>query len=343
VDTDFAADLNSLTGGEFGLTMQGLFFANGSTTSSKSSHPLGFTLIDALSTQGIVETSNDRLSFGSGEYNWDGSSWNKSSNSSDLILNFPTEQGLNNNAAFTLSTYTDEGITIEGQTEYLPTAIDVSLRVSGNEIFSIDLSGTDFYTETLSTSNGPTQLPRQFMLDILTVPLRHTFDFVSPSKREFDFDFELSQASTQDRVLRLLIGLTFTQNFDAVSGAQGVQQVDGEIGFGPDLTIAYTVDVEGVNNLGTNPSAQQINDEFDATVRYQGGRVGTIEWGQATVEGQTTETALLVYNDGTSDPLALAFANTFGTVNSTPVGMMGTAVKSAATSIQKAVAKVFQP
>lgn len=340
-DTDFAAELNGLTGGEFGLTMQGLFFGtSGSTTASKTSQPLGFTLLDALDTQNVLGTTPDgRLTFQTGEFTWNGSSWTSSSSSNDLILNFPTAEGINNNATFTLSTYTDEAVTIEGQSEYLPTTIDASLSVGGNEIFSVDLSGTDFYTETLNTSSGATQLPRQFALDILTAPIRHSVDYSSPSKREFDLDVELTKASTQQRILRFLVGLTFTQNFDAASGAGDVQTVEGELGFGPDVVLAYTVDVAGLDQLGTSPSPQDINNQFTAEMRYKGGKMGTIEWG--TLNGQTD--VLFVYNDGSKDLLATAFQNTYLIANSSSVGMVTLAMKTVAGKMKTAVAKVFQP
>lgn len=346
VDTDLAADFNELSGGEFALTIQDLFFGgSGFTTAAtgkQTSTPLGFTLIDALSAEGIVQTANGRLSFQTGEYNWNSSNgaWGPSTSSNNLVLNFPTVAGGSNNATFTLAAYTDEAVTIDGRTEYLPKTIDVSLSVAGTEIFAIDLSGTEFYPETLDLSDDATQIPRQFLLQILTAPQRHTFDFNSPSKREFDFDFELEKASNQQRVLRFLIGVTLSEDFDAVSSTQSVQTVDGEIGIGPNLTVAYSVDVDGANNLGDNPSIQEINDQFDATVRYQGRRVGTIEWGQTTVENTQIETALLVYNDGSRDPLATAFANTFGTVTSTG-GMVTATVKSAADRMKRAVAKMF--
>ena len=340
-DTDFAAELNGLTGGEFGLTIQGLFFGtSGSTTASKASQPLGFTLLDALDTQNVLGTTPDgRLTFQTGEFSWNGSSWTSSSSSNDLILNFPTEEGINNNARFTLSTYTDQAVTIEGKTQYLPTTIDVSLSVGGSEIFSVDLSGTDFYTETLNTSSGATQLPRQFALDILTAPIRHSVDYSSPSKREFDLDVELTKASNQQRILRFLVGLTFTQNFDAASGAGDVQTVEGELGFGPDVVLAYTVDVAGLDQLGTSPSPQDINNQFTAEMRYKGGKMGTIEWG--TLNGQTD--VLFVYNDGSKDLLATAFQNTYLIADNSPVGMVTLAMKTVAGKMKTAVAKVFQP
>jgi hypothetical protein len=340
-DTDFAAELNGLTGGEFGLTIQGLFFGtSGSTTASKASQPLGFTLLDALDTQNVLGTTPDgRLTFQTGEFSWNGSSWTSSSSSNDLILNFPTEEGINNNARFTLSTYTDQAVTIEGKTQYLPTTIDVSLSVGGSEIFSVDLSGTDFYTETLNTSSGATQLPRQFALDILTAPIRHSVDYSSPSKREFDLDVELTKASNQQRILRFLVGLTFMQNFDAASGAGDVQTVEGELGFGPDVVLAYTVDVAGLDQLGTSPSPQDINNQFTATMRYRGSKMGTIEWG--TLNGQPN--ALFVYNDGSKVLLKDAFGQTSTIANSSPVGMVTLAMKTVAGKMKTAVAKVFQP
>jgi hypothetical protein len=336
-DTDFAAELNGLTGGEFGLTMQGLFFGtSGSTTASKTSQPLGFTLLDALDTQNVLGTTPDgRLTFQTGEFTWNGSSWTSSSSSNDLILNFPTAEGINNNATFTLSEYTDVAVLLDGDSGALPKTIDASLTVGGAEIFSINLSGTQFYSGDI---NG-TQVPRQFILDILTAPIRHSVDYSSPSKREFDLDVELTKASTQQRILRFLVGLTFTRNFDAVSGAGDVQTVEGELGFGPDVVLAYTVDVAGLDQLGTSPSPQDINNQFTAEMRYKGGKMGTIEWG--TLNGQTD--VLFVYNDGSKDLLATAFQNTYLIADNSPVGMVTLAMKTVAGKMKTAVAKVFQP
>jgi len=180
------------------------------------------------------------------------------------------------------------------------------------------------------------------MLDILTAPVRHSVNYTSPSKREFDLNVELTQANTQQRILRVLVGLTFTQNFDAASGAQDVQRVDGELGFGPDVVLAYAVNVAGLDNLGPTPTAQQINNQFTATMQYRGRKMGTIEWGPITLNGQTVETALFVYNDGTKDPLATVFGNTFLTAGSS-TGMVTNALKAAAGTVKSAVAKVFQP
>jgi hypothetical protein len=111
------------------------------------------------------------------------------------------------------------------------------------------------------------------------------------------------------------------------------------LGFGPDVVLAYTVDVAGLDQLGTSPSPQDINNQFTAEMRYKGGKMGTIEWG--TLNGQPD--ALFVYNDGSKVLLKDAFGQTSTIANSSPVGMVTLAMKTVTGKVKAAAAKVFQP
>jgi len=338
-DASLSTSTSELIGGEFSTTLQGLFLTSStSTTSAKQTTqpPLGFDLVDAIEQQALIEIDNNgRLTFSNGAYNWDGSTWSSGGSANGLVLNFPTTRSQSsNNATFTLATYTDAAVTIEGETEYVPETVEASLAVGGTDIFSVDLSNTAFYSEQLEG----TQVPRQFDLSILTAPQQHTFSLRSPSKKEFNFGFELKrQSGAGDRVVSVQVDATFKDNFDAVSGTQGVESLEGQVGFGPDVTVDYTVDVAGVEALGDNPSPSELNDEFTATMFYQGGKVGTLELDEE-------DGVLLVYNDGsTKEPLADVFQQAYGSVQNSPVSAVTRAAKTAAGSVQKAVAKIFQP
>lgn len=338
-DASLSTSTSELIGGEFSTTLQGLFLPSStSTTSSKQTvqQPLGFDLVDAIGQQSLLQVDNNgRLDYVTGTYNWDGSTWSSGGSANGLVLNFPTTRSQSsNNATFTLATYTDAAVTIEGETEYVPETVEASLAVGGTDIFSVDLSNTAFYSEQLEG----TQVPRQFDLSILTAPQQHTFSLRSPSKKEFNFGFELKrQSGNGDRVVSVQVDATFKDNFDAVSGTQGVESLEGQVGFGPDVTVDYTVDVAGVEALGDNPSPSELNDEFTATMFYRGSRVGTLELDEE-------DGVLLVYNDGsTKEPLADVFQQAYGSVQNSPVSAVTRAAKTAAGSVQKAVAKIFQP
>ena len=338
-DASLSTSTSELIGGEFSTTLQGLFLTSStSTTSSKQTvqRPLGFDLVDAIEQQALIQIDNNgRLVLSNGAYNWNGSTWSSGGSQNGLVLNFPTSRNQSsNNAALTLATYDDVAVTIDGETEYLPKTVNASLSVGGTDIFSVDLSNTAFYTEQLEG----TQVPKQFDLTILTAPQQHTFSLSSPSKKEFNFGFELKrQSGAGDRVVSFQVDATFKDNFDAVSGTQGVDAVAGQVGFGPDVTVDYTVDVAGIEALGDDPSPSELNDEFTATMFYQGSKVGTLELDEE-------DDILLVYNDGsTKDPLADVFDQAYGSVQNSPFSAVTTAAKTAAGSIQKAVAKVFQP
>jgi hypothetical protein len=339
-DNDLAAGTQEFTDGEFAVRMQELFGLGGSTSAAKQTtqSPLGFVLIDGLSA--VLQTSNGRLDFAAsaGVYDWDAGqqAWADGGASDDIVLNFPISYNApSNNATFTLAEYTDVAALVDGQSGYLPQRIDASLTVGGTDIFAVDLSDTAFYDGDL---NG-TQVPRSFLLDVLTAPLAHTFMLDSPSKQNFNFSFEaVRDFGSGSRLLSLVVELSLAEDFDAATSAQAVETVEGELGLGANVTLDYSVDVAGAAALGPNPTVAEINNQFSATLRYQSSAIGNIELDQEMGP-------VLVYSDGSKDPLAQVFGDTFGSASQAPVpvGTVTQTVRSAIQSAANAVVTIFRP
>jgi hypothetical protein len=336
-DRDLSSDVDALvSSGEFATTVQGLFSTATTTTSGKThQQPLGFTLIDHLDTE--LETTDGRLDFGAstGVYEWDPQEgdWVYAGSSDSIVLKFPaSEDAPGNNATFTLSAYSDTGVVIDGTTEYLPARISASLTVEGTgEVFAVELLNTTFYDSQVDGS----QVPKSFFLDILTAPHRHTYEWSSPSKQEFEFAVDLAEG---DRlVLGLLANVALKSDFDQVSGPQGIDELSGEINLGPDVTIDYTLQVDELAALSGDPTAEQVNNRISAMMKYRGQKMGDLRFGQ--------NGPLLVYNDGTTEPLEQVFDNTLASLAGSSAGGVTNAITGAVTTatqtVRDAVSAVF--
>jgi hypothetical protein len=330
--TDLSTSIDAeLVNGAFGTFAQGLFgdLPGGTTAaiaemiSKRSGH--GELMIDALDQQNIFVTSNGRLDYdaSTGEYSWDTDQWLSSGSSGDVILNFPSEsQTGENNTTFTLAEYNDTEVTMDGDAEYLPTQIDASIDTDGQgTIFSVDLGGTN--SETATYQLGQTV---DVGVEILTAPLLHSFELMSPSATQFNFSFALEN----DGNLVTGVSADVTLNNDDYGDleAQDVDEVSGNLDLNSEVTIAYDIDVDGLAALGENPSPQEVNNEIEnGSILFDGTEVATLEYGTTTVDvpggGETeVETLLVVYGDGSEDPFAEVFGPLFGLAGDVDVNSM---------------------
>lgn len=335
-DRELSTNVSQLNSGAFSTTMRGLFFSDGVTSSGKDAHvPLGYVLLDSLDS--VIRTTDGRLDFESstGEYTWEGeqAGWASTGSSDRIRLNFPTSRGASNTATFTLSGYSDTNITIDGESEYVPEIIAASLTIEGEEVFAVDLSNTEFYDAQLDG----TQVLKNALLSVLTAPQRHTFEWSSPSKQEFEFAFDLVKPENDDP---LVAGLAATailkDDFENVSGAEDVDELSGTVSLGPNVTIDYTLQVDELAALGDDPSTQEVNDNLTATMMYQDQPIGDIN-----VTEQ--DGPALVYNDGTEVPLGEIFDDTRSIFAQPESGSVTAVMKTAADKVQEAVSTVFRP
>jgi len=333
-DEELSSDVEALlVSGSFAATMEGLFTPS-STTSGEKEHtrPFGAVLLEKLDTE--IETTNGRLDFSAstGIYAWDEDQedWTKAGTSDDIVLRFPTSRGASNDAEFTLSAYADTDVAVEGESIYLPTRIDASLTVDGTgEVFAVDLTDTDFYGDRFDG----TQVPKGFFLEVLTAPQLHTVEWASPSKQEFEVAFDLRRADDDYPVLGLLAAVTLKDDFDQVSGAQGIAELSGELNLGPDVVIAYTAQVDELAALDEDPTEAEVNDRVTAVVNHRGQKIGTLEFDRE-------RGPLLVYNDGSTEPLTEIFDDTLTHMGSSST-TISRVVKTAAQAVQKTVVKAF--
>lgn len=325
--TDLSTTVQSdLVDGEFGTVAQdlfgGLFGGMMATTldgdiGGKSQH--GFLFIQALDDQDIFQTSSDgRFEYdaSTGEYTWNPSDqrWAEAGSSENIVLRFPTQsaESEETDGTFTLGAYSG----VEVGSEFLPEQIDASLAQEGpGTIFSLGLGGTN--SETARYRSDPSPVPTDIQAEVLTAPLLHTFSLTSPSTTQFNFSFSLENDESGDFVAGLSADVALNTTDYADVEAADVDAISGSVDLSSDLSIAYTLDVDGLDDLGDDPSPEAINEEIEtASIQIDGQEVATLEYGTAMIDvpgGQAeTETLLVIYSDGSKDPAIEVFGPLFG-------------------------------
>ncbi len=344
VDSQLSTNVNDLTSeGPFATTVRSLFSNPRSGTSAKRTQPLGYVLIDELDR--VLQTSNGRLDYSAstGEYTWNSrrQTWTSTGPSENVVLVFPTSPNdTTDNGTFTLSSYTDTEVTIDGDDEYLPETIDASLSVDDTDVFSLNLENTSFYDEQIEE----TQVPRRFDFLTLTAPLEHNAALDSPSKREFRFSYLLQREDENQYVMRLDVNATLTTVFNNIDGAGGLDELSGAIGLEPDVLIEYAIQAEELSTLDDDPTPQQLNNHFSATVRYQDQKVGDIRIATITRNGTERMAPVLVYSDGSQQPLQEVFENSFSSFSMTVLASdsdLVTTSKQVYNTVTEAVTAVF--
>lgn len=339
VDDELSSDLANLTGGEARTVLRGLNrnvqVERDGTTFER---PLGAVLLAALDQQGIAPATS------TGEYSWDSQeqAWVEQGGADgDVVLNFPTspdESG--NNATFTLAEYVTTGVTLDGEQEKVPTSVDASVTVDdAGEILSVDLSNTSFYDSQIDD----TQVPKSVLLKVLTAPQFHTFRLDSPSKDQFNVEFDLEKGGEGgEKVMGLIVEAALNDDFDNVSDAASVDELTGSIELGPNATIDYTINVDGAASLPEDPSLEAVNNQFSATLNVGGQKAGDITFAEVNRDGETEIVPVVVYPDGTQEALRRVFSETLNTVSGVSMGDFSRAATSAASSVKDAVRHIVQ-
>lgn len=345
VDDNLSSEMSDLTNsGEAATALQGLDSSvEVERDGDAVERTLGVVLVAALDQKGISPEST-------GEYSWDTQkqSWvDEGGASGDLILNFPTSpteyNNNTNNATFAMEEYASTAMTLNGDQQEVPTSVDASLTLEdAGEVFSVNLSNTSFYDSQVDDS----QVPKSALLKVLTAPHFHTFQLDSPSKDQFNVEFDLERGEGSEKVLGLLVEAALTDNFDNLSEdadiGEAVDELAGNVELGSDATIDYTVNVSGVASLSDDPSVDEINNQFSATVNIGGQKAGDIKFAEVTQNGITRIVPVIVYPNGDQEPLREAFSSTFETLSSSSTVGFESAIKSATRSVKDAVSQVFR-
>lgn len=230
--------------------------------------------------ESVLRVSNGRFQFQetTGVYAWDSSAeeWTEEGSSDAVVLEFPaSDEASDNNATFTLSSYSDTDLMIDEETVYLPTAGTASLTIDEEEVFSIDLSGAEYTTE----EGLETPIPQAFSLSIFTAPHTHDFELAENSSTEFDFSFDLSNGDQAVFGFSTTAQLA-TDDYDTLEPTE-VEELSGEVRVGADLTMPYTAQVGELAEFD-DPTEEQINNRIDAAIEFRDVEIGTLRYDEAS-------------------------------------------------------------
>ncbi|MEX2605494.1 MAG: hypothetical protein WD361_14885 [Gracilimonas sp.] len=240
--------------------------------------------IDVESTE-----DNQRFDFNAhtGEYTYASSGeWTKSS-SNNIVLNFPSsENSSGNDMKMTISGYQDVSVNIDGDSYYLPSALALSIEKNNDELFAFNLNELQY------SDNPDLPIPTRVDLDIYTAPFNNSFDFSRQSSTDFEFVYILSDAD--DTVFGIELKLSIAHDNYSELDDDDFEELSGEMLVTSDMKIVFDVDIGTLITID-DPSENQINTLFNASVLYNDVSIGELEY------SEEEEDILIVYKDGTSE------------------------------------------
>lgn len=290
IETTFNAMTDCMQGfesGEFSDSVQDFFnIANGEGDSEWAEY-----LTDQLEPF-EMDLENFELSDHAGTYNWNNSSetWDYSDSPSDkLVFNFPFMEGSsNNNVTITLNSYEYQQVMFDNETEYLPSQLNASISVNNDVIFSVDLDNVIYNVGSDYT------VPTNFDLEIITVPMTHTFSFDETSASNFSFDYSMHNNGMCATNFSADFSLN-TSDYTNISDVEDFNMASGLISHG-DLELQYSVDIDDLGAL-EEPTVTEINNFVSVDVYIASALVGELEY----AEENNQSVVYIVFNDGTRE------------------------------------------
>lgn len=236
---------------------------------------------------------NNKLQFanklGTYTYNNSNGTWTKVANATSVVLKFPSVQ---NQAAvdseLTLASYTDVQTSYNSETIWLPKTFNLTLKRSGNTIFSMNLSNVTFDNSTNFS------MPISANIQIFSAPL--TQNIVWQRNTSKDFQFKYNATTPQGAASEIVAQVTLKHtDYANISSKDDFKAISGHVQEG-NLKITYAMNVEALAPI-SNPTDVQINNNSKAEVFYNGQKVGDVIYKTVNGKGEF----FIVYFDGTME------------------------------------------
>ena len=248
------------------------------------------TLFEARNLFNVNElTKDDRFNYQSatGSYVWDEEKGEWTTAAGETIsFSFPSNASSVNNCNITVNGYTDQAVTIDGQTVYLPTSTSAVFTKDGSRLASINFNAT-------YSANG---IPESIEVASYTKPVATTTALNRTSEKTFSFTTISVDETTQSKA-------TISANFNIPENESELENAVSDVVVtmsNNGLTLAGAIDTKAIVELakqGKRPTTSDINGLLDINVEYAGRNVGklNIEEDQNGIPGLIIE-----YNDGTT-------------------------------------------
>lgn len=237
----------------------------------------------------VEENSGFDMSHHAGTFVFDAStvSWNKVSDVTDkVILQFPSEaNATNNNVELVLDRYTDELVTMDGETVSLPTSMHAALTIDGNMAFEVSLDEISY------SDDSETQLPTSMTASVFMDPINLEIDLSSSSATAYEMGMSIQNSGLCDVSVQTQFELADTDmnTMEMADFEQASVQINlGQLSFRTMGDLASVLALE-------DPTDSQINSMVDLDLFFADFKIADIEI------NDDMETILLLYKDGSTE------------------------------------------
>lgn len=253
---------------------------------------------------------NNKFNFNShtGTYTWSQSdkSWTKSSLPEDkIIIDFPsTEASTNNDATFTMDSYTDIALFYDGETIWAPSSLHADLYIGSAKVFEI--------TANCNYDVGnPTPIPININSTVEFNPF--TISLNGQRVNSTKFEASISIDNNSGCLTSLNVDFEFKhddyENIDIFEGdlvAVNTTMTHGE------MTLEGYLDGK-LMEYEDQPSSNVINSMVDVDVLYSGNKIGELILIYTSgSDFEYGEELHIIYSDGSSENTEVYY-NPFGT------------------------------
>jgi len=246
-------------------------------------------LAEVLDTDVIEDNNRLDLAYHAGTHRYVHATktWEKLASPSDkIIFEFPTqESNSTNNAVLTMDRYADEEVTIQGETMFLPTDINVGLVVDGNSIMEVELKDVTY------ADNADFEIPVELDLRLFFDPITITMDV--DRKTNTEFSAVMSMTDTQLCNYRVELDAELRDDdFENISEGS-FKKIEAKVSIGA-LSIQSLAGLAELIALD-DPTQTQINSLLDLDVLFNGVKIADLEY------DEEANTINIFYKDSTSE------------------------------------------
>ena len=223
---------------------------------------------------------------GTHTYNASTGKWAKANNVTDkVVLNFPSSPDSNtNNVEFVIDTYTDEVVTIDGETMSLPKSFHALLNIDNAKAVELTLSNITY------AQNSGFQIPVEISASLFLDPMNVNLEVSRMSDTSFDMTMSMDNDKICDVELASQFELTSAdfENLDMDSFEKASLQINvGQMSFKTMGNLASLIAME-------EPTDSEINSMADFDLFFNDFKIADIEI------NDEMETILILYKDAST-------------------------------------------
>lgn len=223
------------------------------------------------------------------------SSWTKSTaQTSKIILNFPSDDAaVSNNVEVVIESYQHTMVTMDGETIYLPKAGHVTIKKDASLIGEITLTNITYEVGQEMT------IPIDIDASIYVAPFTFNISGERSTSTQFKAAVDFGDGSC-DYSMAATLNLKHSdyENLDD----EDFLDLTGHVGHNK-IKFNFFADIAAINAY-EDPTEDQVNDNLDLTIKYDGQKIGDITLHEADEQADEEVEIRVTYKDGTSENAA---------------------------------------